>query len=146
MTDRVAKKKINKYYEHRAIKPKAVATALLKEQNMSNELELNDDAEYKTTLKGGGKPIKFVKPAELADLKVKGTFTAIEESKFQKPVYVIESPSTIFKVNACGTLTKGINENCELGDEILLVYNGVSKIKDGAYKGRDAHLVEVRKK
>ena len=88
--------------------------------------------------------VTYVKPAELADREVVGTYKGLITGQFG-PNYKITTKDGEVVVNGCGALNSQMSKVNE-GDYIRFVYKGKKKIKEGPMKGKDFHDIDVQKK
>ena len=86
--------------------------------------------------------ISYLKPAELADREVEGTYLGVITGQFG-PNYKIATKAGDVVVNGCGALNSQMQKVSE-GSLIRLVYRGQKKIKEGPMKGKSFHDIDVQ--
>lgn len=86
--------------------------------------------------------LTYLKPAELADREVEGTYLGILNGQFGANYKILTKDGEVV-VNGCGALNSQMQKVSE-GSLIRLVYRGQKKIKDGPMKGKSFHDIDVQ--
>lgn len=104
---------------------------------------MSNESEFKSV--NDKSNLKYVKPAELADIRVQGTYEGSEEGKFGLNHKFKSNDGTLYVVNGFGSLNSQVQKITE-GDECILVYQGKKRIAEGPMKGKEAHSVDLRRR
>lgn len=76
---------------------------------------------------------------------VQGAYVGTEDNKFGGKNYKLRTTSGIEVLNGSGSLTKQIEDaNPKAGDILRVTYEGSTLIKDGKWKGKEAHQYKVQ--
>lgn len=77
---------------------------------------------------------------------IQGTYKGTSPNQFkpEAPNYKLQlADGRLVVVNTCGSLQKKM-EHVREGDEVQIYYLGKDVLKDGKFKGKEAHKVDVR--
>jgi hypothetical protein len=102
---------------------------------------MSESKEFKSIQENS--PITYLKPAELSDKQVEGIYEGSVEGTYGQNHRFQTKEGTII-VNGFGSLNAQMLK-VNTGDLVRLVYQGMKKIKDGDFKGKNAHLVDVQR-